>query len=231
MGKNTRSFCRWSSWNRLQPPRELFAWMEHLQPITWKKARCVGHVGRSWTLNKAKLHEIARLNLNWGFMILMVDECSWNWWYAPNGCWRGIGMAYGIGVSLWCDSRPGKQTICSVKVLGLRRGWSWQVVAMASISGRSDHVPPIADLLNINHPKRIAELPRSSLGPFGPVVDENSKPSTRYIHHEGGGWCESLDDCLGRSKTASWSQRDPKKMLRRNKRGIIMNHPKFGNLV
>ncbi|CAJ1419907.1 unnamed protein product [Effrenium voratum] len=23
-----------------------------------------------------------------------------------------------------------------------------------------------------------------------------------YIHHQGGGWCESLDDCLGRSKTA-----------------------------
>ncbi|CAK9004260.1 Pectin acetylesterase 5 [Durusdinium trenchii] len=22
-----------------------------------------------------------------------------------------------------------------------------------------------------------------------------------YVHHEGGGWCESLDDCLGRSKT------------------------------
>lgn len=22
-----------------------------------------------------------------------------------------------------------------------------------------------------------------------------------YIHHQGGGWCESLDDCLGRSKT------------------------------
>jgi len=21
-----------------------------------------------------------------------------------------------------------------------------------------------------------------------------------YIHHQGGGWCESLDDCLGRSK-------------------------------
>jgi hypothetical protein len=23
-----------------------------------------------------------------------------------------------------------------------------------------------------------------------------------YIHHQGGGWCESLEDCLGRSKTA-----------------------------
>ena len=23
-----------------------------------------------------------------------------------------------------------------------------------------------------------------------------------YIHHQGGGWCESLDDCLGRSKGA-----------------------------
>eukprot|EP00435_Cladocopium_sp_Y103_P017605 s551_g4.t1 len=23
----------------------------------------------------------------------------------------------------------------------------------------------------------------------------------KYIHHEGGGWCESFDDCLGRSKT------------------------------
>jgi len=23
-----------------------------------------------------------------------------------------------------------------------------------------------------------------------------------YIHHQGGGWCESLDDCLGRSKSA-----------------------------
>ena len=22
-----------------------------------------------------------------------------------------------------------------------------------------------------------------------------------YIHHQGGGWCESMDDCLGRSKT------------------------------
>merc|ERR1711881_118026 len=21
-----------------------------------------------------------------------------------------------------------------------------------------------------------------------------------YIHHQGGGWCESLDDCLGRSR-------------------------------
>lgn len=28
-----------------------------------------------------------------------------------------------------------------------------------------------------------------------------------YIHHQGGGWCESMDDCLGRSKTGLGSSR------------------------
>lgn len=28
-----------------------------------------------------------------------------------------------------------------------------------------------------------------------------------YIHHQGGGWCESLDDCLGRSKSALGSSK------------------------
>ena len=26
-----------------------------------------------------------------------------------------------------------------------------------------------------------------------------------YIHHQGGGWCESLDDCLDRSKVSHTS--------------------------
>jgi len=28
-----------------------------------------------------------------------------------------------------------------------------------------------------------------------------------YIHHQGGGWCESMDDCLGRSRTGLGSSR------------------------
>ena len=32
-------------------------------------------------------------------------------------------------------------------------------------------------------------------------MPQGSGANKWYVHHQGGGWCESLDDCLGRSKT------------------------------
>ena len=42
------------------------------------------------------------------------------------------------------------------------------------------------------------------LQPFITNFIQFSIMGPRYIHHEGGGWCESMDDCLDRSHTV-WS--------------------------
>mmetsp|Transcript_36011 Transcript_36011/g.108183 ORF Transcript_36011/g.108183 Transcript_36011/m.108183 type:complete len:397 (+) Transcript_36011:38-1228(+) len=79
-------------------------------------------------------------------------------------------------------------------------GWMDDGCSLANFKAAAPGDPGVAPISNLSaYPGAVCL--DGTPGAYYHLAGTGSGAKKWYIHHQGGGWCESLDDCLGRSKT------------------------------